>query len=107
MQNNSVFADKVVTTAEYQTFCTDTLGIAKKVKLSGGGGELTVTDVCNRPVRVTHKNVLARDVKIEASETPGKDINGTTFSYNKISSSAFVTIHGIEKPLCYNSTYKY
>lgn len=107
MQNNSVFADKMVTTAEYQTFCTDNLGIAKKVKLSGGGGELTVTDVCNRPVRVTHKNVLARDVKIEASETPGKDINGTTFSYNKISSSAFVTIHGIEKPLCYNSTYKY
>lgn len=105
MQNNSAFADKVVTTAEYQTFCTDNLGIAKKVTLSGGNGELTVTDVCNRPVRVTHKNILARDMKIEKAD--GKDINGTTFSYNKISSSAFVTIHGIEKPLCYNSTYKY
>lgn len=107
MQNNSVFADKVVTTAEYQTFCTDNLGIAKKVTVSGGAGELTVSDVSNRAIRVTQKNILARDLKIETPTTPGKDINGTSFNYNKISSSAFVTIHGIEKPLCYNTTYKY
>ena len=107
MQNNSVFADQVVTTAEYQTLCTDNLGIAKKVTVSGGAGEITVKDVCNRSIRVTQKNILARDLKVEAPTTDGKDINGTSFKYNKISSSAFVTIHGIEKPLCYNTTYKY
>ena len=107
MQNNSVFADQVGTTAEYQTLGTDNLGIAKKVTVSGGAGEMAVKDVCNRSIRVTQKNILARDLKVETPTTDGKDINGTSFKYNKISSSAFVTIHGIEKPLCYNTTYKY
>lgn len=105
MQNNSVFADRTVASGEYQTFCTDELGIAKKVTLSGGGDELYVKDCTTRePIRVVDKNILARDVKF-TTMSGAMDVNNQSFTYNKITSSAFVVIQGIDKPLCYNSTY--
>ncbi len=105
MQNNSVFADKVVSTGDYQTFCTDNLGIAKKLTISGNSGNMVVTDASGIQHSVVVKNVMARDTKTAEHKDAGRDINGNTFSYNSITSSAFVTIQGIEKPLCYNSTY--
>lgn len=106
MQNNSVFADTRVASGEYQTFCTDNLGIAKKVGVSGGAGELTLKDASGRTQNVVVKNLLARDIKVSESKS-GNDDNGNAFNYKEIESSAFVTIHGIAKPLCYNSQYKF
>lgn len=106
MQNNSVFADNKVTSGEYQTFCTDNLGIAKKITISGGSGEMTIKDAGNRTQNVAVKNIMARDIKVE-TKTDGLDDNGNRFDYKVITSSAFVTIHGIAKPLCYNSDYKF
>ncbi len=106
MQNNSVFADRVVEGGEFQTFCTDDLGIAQKVRISGGGGELYVKDATNNPaVKVIDKNIMARDIKYEPKT--GMDITLRPFEYNEIKSSAFVIVQGIEKPLCYNKDYKF
>lgn len=106
MQNSSVFADKTVNTASYQTMCSDRLGVAKTVSVSGGNGSMTLTDASNSVAHVTKKNLLARDIKSEKHDD-GRDINNVTFSYKVIRSSAFVTIHGIDRPLCYNAVYNF
>lgn len=106
MQNSSVYADNVVNTASYQTMCSDQLGVAKTISVSGGNGNITLTDASGNSANVTHKNLFARDVKSEL-HGDGRDMNNQSFTYNVIRSSAFVTIHGIDKPLCYNTDYNF
>ena len=95
IQNSSVFADNVVATGTYQTFCTDDTGIAQTLGISGGNGTLTVKDAV-KSVSVKYgdatANILARDV---------------VASGNAIDYSSFVTIHGISAPLCFNKSGRY
>ncbi len=106
-QNNSLFADKYfknydpntgLTTPEpsYSTFCANTLGIAQTLTVSGGGDQLKVKDASNTTVTINASsstaNLLARDITV---------VDGA------IEKSAFVTVHGIDTPLCYNSDRKY
>ena len=96
IQNSSVFADNVVSTGSYQTFCTDKLGIPQPVTVSGGGGTLTVKDLAGNTVSVSYgdenANILARDLVR----------NGSDINY-----SSFVTIHGISHPLCFSASGRY
>ena len=110
-QNNSLFADTYfknydpktgLTTPEpsYSTFCSNAIGIAQTLTVTGGGNVLNVKDASNTVVTIkassANANLIARD--ITTSEKNG---------YKSIETSAFVTVHGIDTPLCFNSNRKY
>ena len=112
-QNSSLFADQYfknydpatgLTSPEpsFSTFCTSNIGIAETLTVTGGGGRLSVKDKAGQTVTVNATNatanMLARDITIAAGKYDG---------YNTIESSAFVTVHGIDTPLCYNTNGKY
>lgn len=103
IQSNSVFND-VNTNAgsKYQTFYTNSLGIAATLSLSNS----TIVDEANSGAKIVQGNMLARDLTFE-EKSNGIDINNQSFKYNKIVSSSFVVVHGIDKPLCYNASGKY
>jgi hypothetical protein len=64
-----------------------------------------VKDASNKVVTVNASsdtaNLIARDI------TTSDKSNSTYGSYKIIETSAFVTVHGIDTPLCYNSNGKY
>ena len=106
-QNSSLFADKFfknydpatgLTTPEpsFTTFCSNALGIAQTLTVTGGGDQLKVKDASNTTVTINASsstaNLLARDITTKDGD---------------IEKSSFVTVHGIDTPLCYNSNGKY
>jgi hypothetical protein len=115
-QNSSLFADRYfknydpvtgLTTPEpaYSTFCSNSIGIAQTLTVTGGGDKLTVRDASNTEVTVNassdNANLIARDI------TTTVKTNSTYGSYKANETSAFVTVHGIDTPLCFNSNRKY
>ena len=115
-QNSSLFADRYyknydpntgLTSPEpsYSTFCTDALGIAQKLTVTGGDNKLTVKDVANQVVTINASsdmsNLIARDITVSEKS------HSVYGAYKAIESSAFVSIHGIGTPLCYNRNGKY
>ena len=110
-QNSSLFADKYFKNYDpetgktepepsFSTFCSNSLGIAQTLTVTGGNNKLTVKDASGTLVTVNassaNANLIARDI---TTEDHG--------SYKSIESSSFVTIHGIDTPLCYNSSRQY
>lgn len=115
-QNSSLFADRYfknydpetgLTTPEpaYSTFCSNSLGIAQTLSVSGGDNKLAVTDASGTTVTINassaNANLIARDI------TVSKANNALYGSYNVIERSSFVSIHGVDKPFCFNSNRKY
>ena len=114
-QNSSLFADRYFknydpktgqTTPEpaYSTFCSNALGIAQTLTVTGGDNKLTVRDASGTSVTVNASsataNLIARD--ITTSE------NTSSYgAYKSIETSSFVTVHGIDTPLCFNSNRQY
>ena len=114
-QNSSLFADRYyknydpetgLTTPEpsFSTFCSNSIGIAQTLTVTGGDNKLLVKDASGTTVTISassaNANLIARDVTTaEHSSSYG--------SYKSIESSSFVTIHGIDTPLCYNSKRQY
>jgi hypothetical protein len=114
-QNSSLFADRYfknydpetgLTTPEpaYSTFCSNALGIAQTLTVSGGDYKLTVKDASGTQVTVNASsdtaNLIARDITTS-------DNNSSYGSYKSIETSSFVTVHGIDTPLCFNQNRKY
>ena len=110
-QNSSLFADYVFKNYDlntgktepepsFSTFCSNTLGIAQTLTVTGGNYQLNVTDAAKRTVTINASsdtaNMIARDITTT-----------TNGSYKSIETSAFVTVHGITAPLCYNNDGKY
>ena len=91
-QDNSVCADNVIESGEYATACSDSLGIRRRLKVSGGSGVLTVTD--NRGNAIT---VNAND------NTKWSNLMTRDYVLNKknhvINTSSFAVVHEISKPL--------
>ena len=115
-QNSSLFADLYfknydpvtgLTTPEpaFSTFCSNALGIAQTLIVTGGGNKLNVRDASNTTVTINASadiaNLIARDI------TTTEKNDATYGKYKTIETSAFVTIHGITEPLCFNSSRKY
>ena len=114
-QNSSLFADRYFknydpktgqTTPEpaYSTFASNALGIAQTLTVTGGDNKLTVRDASGTSVTVNASsataNLIARD--ITTSE------NTSSYgAYKSIETSSFVTVHGIDTPLCFNSNRQY
>ena len=114
-QNSSLFADRYYknydprtgeTTPEpaYSTFCSNSLGIAQTLIVTGGDNKLTVKDASGTMVTVNASsstaNLIARDITTS-------DNNSSYGSYKSIETSAFVTVHGVDTPLCYNNNRMY
>ena len=114
-QNSSLFADRYFknydpetgkTTPEpaYSTFCSNSLGISQTLTISGGDNKLSVKDASGTTVTINASsdtaNLIARDITTTVN-------NSSYGSYKSIETSAFVTVHGIDTPLCYNSDRKY
>jgi hypothetical protein len=117
-QNSSLFADRYfknydpetgLTTPEpaYSTFCSNSIGIAQTLSVSGGDNKLIVKDASGTTVTINassaNANLIARDITV-AEKTDTQYGYG---KYNVIEKSSYVTIHGIDKPLCFNSNRKY
>ena len=115
-QNSSLFADRYfknydpvteLTTPEpsFSTFCSNSLGIAQTLTVTGGNNKLTVKDASNTTVTINASseisNLLARDI------TTSSKNNSSYGEYKIIETSSFATIHGIDTPLCFNSNRKY
>ena len=114
-QNSSLFADRYfknynpetgLTNPEpaYSTFCSNALGIAQTLVVTGGNNKLTVKDASNTSVTIDASsdtaNLIARDITTSES-------NSSYGAYKSIETSAFVTVHGIDTPLCFNSNRQY
>jgi hypothetical protein len=110
-QNSSLFADKYFKNYDpktgqtepeppFSTFCSNALGIAQTLVVTGGNDQLKVTDASKNTVTINASsdtaNLIARDITT-ADNGP----------YKSIETSAFVTVHGITTPLCYNGNGKY
>ncbi|MDD6753544.1 MAG: hypothetical protein PUE15_06470, partial [Prevotella sp.] len=105
-QNNSVYVDNTVGSGEYMTAASDTLGIAYKVNVVGGGNKFTVIDGSNQSVEVNGNgkliNKMTRDYVFAKSAQDARNL--TT---NSISTSSFAVVHEIDKPLCKNANGRY
>ena len=112
IQNNSVYKDDNLNTSSNETLYTNDLGIAKSLSLIGAGSDVYVKDAVegrsttDYPKMTSNSNILVRDISVSEEKT-GTDDNNSPFTYKEITSSSFIVIHGIDKPLCYNSTFKY
>ncbi len=114
-QNSSLFADtyfknfdpktgKTDPRPTFSTFCTNSLGIAQTLTVTGGDDKLIVEDESGTQVTINASastaNMIARDLNIGETTKDGK-------TFKVIESSAFVSVHGIDTPLCYNSKRQY
>jgi len=93
-QDNSIYADNIISEGVYPTACSDTLGIREKLTISGGSGRMTVQDKRGHQIEINADNAakmsnqMARDYVIAGSRT-----NRT------ISTSSFAVVHQISTPL--------
>ena len=114
-QNSSLFADKYfknfdpetgLTNPEpsYSTFCSNAIGIAQTLTVTGGNNKLTVRDNSGTAVTISATsptaNLIARDITTKSK-------SNSYGAYKEIETSSFVTVHGIETPLCYNENRQY
>ena len=66
-QSNSVYADNVVAGGRFNSLCTDNLGLALELRVSGGNGQLKVTDGAGKTHTIdannsaTLSNLMTRD----------------------------------------------
>ena len=87
-QDNSIFADKVVETGEFPTACSDSLGIRRRLDISGGNNVITVKDRSGQSISInpTLVNQLTRDYVLNSNSM-------------SISTSSFAVVHQISTPL--------
>ncbi|MBQ3752903.1 MAG: fasciclin domain-containing protein [Prevotella sp.] len=114
-QNSSLFADRYFknydpktgqTTPEpaYSTFCSNALGIAQTLTVTGGDNKLTVRDASGTSVTVNASSATANLIARDITTSENTSSYGT---YKSIETSSFVTVHGIDTPLCFNSNRQY
>ena len=93
-QSISLYADNVVEGGEYQSLATDELGLARKLEVSGGSGQINITDEAGVSHTVNANNSsmvsnqMARDYWFNSART-----NAT-----EITTSSFCSVHEIAEP---------
>lgn len=94
-QSTSIYADNAVDSRLYNSMCTDDLGIAIEIRVSGGDGKLRVTDgagvehVIDAKNSSTLTNLMARDYWFDDERTKASSIY----------TSSFCVIHELTEPL--------
>ena len=101
---NSVYADNTVEGGRYLTLSADNVGVAKEVRISGGNGNLTVSDMkAGHSVTISASdtnrlvNKMARDYWFDNTKT----------SATAIVTSSFCAVHQISEPLYGNASGKF
>ena len=101
---SSVYADNVVSGGRFQTLSSDATGVAKEVVVSGGNGQLTISD-----------QTAGHSVTVNANDA-SKMVNKMTRDYwfnvgktraSAITTSSFCAVHEISEPLCGESSGRY
>lgn len=95
---NSVYADNTFDNGRYQTLSSDATGVAKEVKISGGQGVMTITDLNGQEVQVNAND----GQRIVNKMTRDYWFNSDKSNASAITTSSFCAVHQISKPL-YNS----
>ncbi|MBQ3631955.1 MAG: fasciclin domain-containing protein [Prevotella sp.] len=94
-QSTSVYADNVVQGNRYNSLSTDELGLAIEMRVSGGGGQLQVTDATGATITVNANdaskkvNLMARDYWFDRARADATSIY----------TSSFCVVHEIDTPL--------
>lgn len=101
---NSVYADNKITTGRYQSLSADEMGVTREMVISGGNGEIIISDQQpNHTVKVSATdasrivNKMTRDYWFNAPKT----------SATSILTSSFCAVHQISEPLCGNASGKF
>ena len=98
---NSIYADNTIDTGRYQTLSSDETGVAKEVRISGGNGQIVVSD-----------QKAGHSVTVNASDAQ-RLVNKMTRDYwfttprasaSAIETSSFCAVHQISEPLYYNAS---
>ena len=93
---NSVYADNVISAGRYQTLCSDAVGVAKEINLSGGNGQLTVSDLKSGHTVTVNGGDASRMVN---KMTRDYWFNSSKLTASAIETSSFCAVHQISEPL--------
>jgi hypothetical protein len=103
-----------VAAGNYSTFYSDKNSVIQKLKISGGGGTLNVQEIYNIDdgsgnITTQYGSVHSIQESSATANIMSRDIylNDIRKQATKMTSSSFITIHGISTPLCFNKTGKY
>ena len=97
---NSVYADNSIEQGRYQSLSADATGVAKEMRIAGGNGKLTITDLKGQTV-----DVSANDgQRIVNKMTRDYWFNRDKASATAIETSSFCAVHQISKPLYNNKS---
>lgn len=111
VQEGSVFVDTTVPSEQFPTSKLNLMGIPQSLSWVKNGSSVAVQDEVKSgrsfTPTIVEANIMAREVAVSSNENYGRDVYGRSFVNRDIVSSSFVVIHGIDKPLCYNSNYRY
>ena len=101
---NSVYADNTIEGGRYQTLCSDATGVSKEVVLSGGNGQLTVSDL-----KSGHSVIISAgdSQKVVNKMTRDYWFNAKKTSATSIITSSFCAVHQISEPLYGNASGKF
>lgn len=102
-QNNSVFADKNVKKATYQSLYSSDLGIPVNITTQATNGVLSVSDASGKTITVDAKNASHLSNKM----TRDYEYNTVKNSATSIAVSSTAVVHEISTPLCYTTTGRY
>ena len=81
-QSTSVYADNKVSSAEYDTFSSNDMGVALKLVVNGGSGKINVTDEAGKTHSVTagsSSNLMARDYWFNSEKSTASSIYTSSF----------------------------
>ena len=102
-QNNSVFADKNVKKATYQSLYSSDLGIPVNITTQAKNGVLTINDASGNTITVDAKNASLLSNKM----TRDYEYNNVKNSATSIAVSSSAVVHEVSVPLCYTTTGRY
>ena len=102
-QNNSVFADKNVKKATYQSLYSSDLGIPVNITTQAKNGVLTINDASGNTITVDAKNASLLSNKM----TRDYEYNTVKNSATSIAVSSSAVVHEVSVPLCYTTTGRY
>lgn len=107
-QDNSIYADQTVKGGDYPTACADSLGLSQTLTISGGNGNITISDRQGQTITIKANdsqklvNKMTRDYVFSRTE------NKTTGQITKkLTTSSFAAVHQISTPLCSHSNGRY
>ena len=97
---NSVYADNTFETGRYQSLSADATGVAKEIRIAGGNGKMTITDLKGQTVEVNANDGQHIVNKMTRDYWFNRDKESAT----AIETSSFCAVHQISKPLYNNKS---